>query len=153
VNPANAGIVFCEFQGTGNFYRSINAGASFNLSSTGIVGSDRNCFEPPYEIDPTNPQRRGYGTHRVYLSTNGGSNWSPVSPSLTATGTGAIRSLAIAPSNPQTIWATTTDGNVQVTFNNGSAWNLVRTGLPGWPRVMRQVFVSPPDHLSAWLAG
>lgn len=152
VNPANPEIVFCEFQGTGSLYRSTNAGASFNLSRTGISLSDRNCFLPPYEIDPTNPQRMVYGTHRVYQSVSGGQSWTPISGDLTATATGAIHSIAIAPSNPQTIWVTTNDGNVQVTFNGGGNWSLVRQGLPGWYRVMRQVFVSPTNHLTAYLA-
>jgi photosystem II stability/assembly factor-like uncharacterized protein len=64
-----------------------------------------------------------------------------------------VHSVAIAPSNPQTIWATTNDGNVQVTFDGGGQWQLVRQGLPGWFRVMRQVTVAADDHLTAYLAG
>ena len=149
----NPNIVFCEFQGTGNLYRSTNGGTSVNLSKTGIVAADRNCFIPPYELDPSNSQRMFYGTHRVYRSVNGGLNWSPISPDLTATPGGAIHSLAVAPSNSQTIWVTTSDGNVQVTFNDGGNWQLVRIGLPGWFRVMRQVFVAPNDPQTAYLAG
>ena len=94
-----------------------------------------------------------YGTHRVYESTNGGTAWSAISGDLTSSSYGAIHSVAIAPSNPQTIWVTTNDGNVQVTFNGGSQWNLVRQDLPGWIRTMRQVFVSGENHLHAYLAG
>jgi hypothetical protein len=153
VDPTNPNIVFCEFQGTGNIFRSLNGGASFGSIGSGIVSGDRNCFLPPYEIDPTNPQRMIYGTHRVYESTVGGGSWSPISGDLTATGTGAIHSLAIAPSDPQTVWVTTNDGNVQVTLNGGRRWTLVRQNLPGWFRVMRQVFVPPNDALTAYLAG
>lgn len=151
VDPSSPNIVFCEYQGTGNLYRSTNGGLSVNFSGSGLSG--RNCFLPPYEIDSGNPQHMVYGSHVVYESTNGGANWTPISPDLTATGTGAIHSIAIAPSEPQTIWVTTNDGNVQVTFNGGGQWNLVRQGLPGWFRTMRQVFVSPDDSGIAYLAG
>jgi photosystem II stability/assembly factor-like uncharacterized protein len=153
VNPGNPNIVFCEYQGTGNLYRSTNGGGSFNFSGSGISSGDRNCFLPPFEIDPSDPQRMIYGTHRVYKSTNGGLSWTPISNDLTATPTGAIHSLAIAPSDPQTFWVTTNDGNVQVSFHGGTRWLLVRQGLPGWFRVMRQVFVAPDDDQTAYLAG
>jgi photosystem II stability/assembly factor-like uncharacterized protein len=153
VNQNTPTTVFCEFQGTGNLYRSTNAGGSFTLSASGINTADRNCFLPPYGYDPSNAQRMVYGTHRIYRSTNGGLNWLVISGDLTATSSGAIRSLAIAPSNGQTIWAATNDGNVQVTFNDGAAWQLVLTELPGWRRLMRQIFVDPLDNTSAYLAG
>jgi len=153
INPSNPNIVFCEYQGTGNLYRSTNGGSSFNYSGSGISGSDRNCFLPPFEIDSVNNNRMVYGTHRVYESTSGGTSWSSISGDLTATSYGAIHSITIAPSDPQTIWVTTNDGNVQVTFNGGSQWNLVRQNLPGWIRAMRQVFVAPDNHLVAYLAG
>ncbi|MCZ6699017.1 MAG: dockerin type I domain-containing protein [Planctomycetota bacterium] len=151
VDPTNSNIVFCESQGTGNLYRSTNGGLSLNWTGSGLSG--RNCFLPPFEIDSSDPQRMVYGTHVVFESTNGGAGWSSISPDLTATGTGAIHSIAIAPSDPQTIWVTTNDGNVQVTFNGGVQWALVRQGLPGWFRIMRQIFVSPDDDETAYLAG
>src|SRR5262249_31099781 len=62
VTPARQ---FVEFQGTGNLYRSTTGGSSFSLSSSGISGGDRNCFLPPYLIDPTNSNHMLYGTQRV----------------------------------------------------------------------------------------
>lgn len=153
INPSNPSIVFCEYQGTGNLYRSTNGGSSFGYSGSGISSGDRNCFLPPFEIDPVNNQRMVYGTHRVYESTSGGTSWSAISGDLTSTSYGAIHSVAIAPSNPETIWVTTNDGNVQVTFDGGGSWNLVRQNVPGWIRAMRQVFVSPENHLVAYVAG
>ncbi len=151
IDQQNPLRMFAESQGTGNLYRSTTGGAGFSLANSGIVGSDRNCFLPPYEIDPANPSRMLYGTHRVYESLNGGTTWTPVSGDL-SNGAGAIRTLAIAPSNPNTVYAATNDGNVAISMDGGRTFLRVRSGVPGWPRVTREIFVHPQQHLTAYLA-
>ncbi|MBU0640938.1 MAG: hypothetical protein KKB50_18910 [Planctomycetes bacterium] len=143
--------MFVEYQGTGNIYRSTNGGSSFNYSGSGISSGDRNCFLPPYLIDPTDSNRMIYGTHRVYRSTNGGTSWSPISGDL-SDGSGAIRALAMAPTDPDIVYAATNDGNVQVSTDGGSTFTLIRDSVPGWPRVTREVFVDPTDAQTAYLA-
>lgn len=151
IDQRNPSRVFVEYQGTGNLYRSSDGGNSFNYSGSGINGGDRNCFLPPYLIDPTNSNRMLYATHRLYLSTNGGSSWAPISGDLT-NGSGAIRALAIAPSNPNTVYVATNDGNVAVSFDGGSSFQRLLSNVPGWPRVTREIFVDPRDHLTVYLA-
>jgi photosystem II stability/assembly factor-like uncharacterized protein len=141
--------VFAEYQGTGNLYRSLNGG-SFTLSNSGITG--RNCFLPPYEIHPLDPLLMVYGTERVFRSTNGGTNWSPISPDLTAGGQAAIRGLAFSPSDRNVVWAATNDGRIQVTQDAGQNWLLRRTNVPGWPRTTRPFALHPTDPRRCWLA-
>ncbi|MCH7527902.1 MAG: hypothetical protein IID39_10740, partial [Planctomycetes bacterium] len=143
---------FAEFQGTRNLYRSTNRGSSFNWVGSGISGGDRNCFLPPHVIDPDNADRILYATHRIYQSTNGGTSWSAISGDLTGGSPAAIRSLAIAPSNGQTVYAATNDGRVLVSTNGGSVWDLKLTDIPGWPRVTREIAVDPTDDATAYLA-
>lgn len=143
--------LFCEFQGTGNLYRSLDGGSGWGFTGNGIDGSDRNCFLPPFLIDPTDSTRMLYATHRVYRSADAGSSWTPISSDLT-NGTGAIRSLAIAPSNPDYVYAATNDGNVLVSSNGGATFLVVRTNHPGWPRVTRELFVHPTVETTVWLA-
>jgi photosystem II stability/assembly factor-like uncharacterized protein len=150
VNPLRS---FCEWQGSGNLYVSTNGGGSYNYSGSGISGSDRNAFEPPYLIDPTNSMRMLYATHRIYRSTNSGSSWTAISGDLTGGGSAAIRSIAIAPSDPNTVYAATNDGRVQRSTNGGSTFTLVLTGNPGWPRVTRELFVEPNNAQHVYLAG
>lgn len=150
VNPVTGQVVFCEFQGSGNIYRSTNGGTSFSFSGNGISTGDRNCFLPPYVIDPTNQNRVLYGTHRVYRSTTGGTSWSPLSGDIT-TGTGAIRSLAIAPSDPNIVYAATNDDIVAVSTNGGANFTTVLTGVLGWPRTMRQFFIHPQNAQTVYL--
>ena len=151
IDPQDPSRVFVEFQGTGNLYRSLDGGMSFSWSGSGISGSDRNCFLPPYLIDPTDSNRMLYATQRIYRSVDGGSSWVPISGDLT-TGVGAIRTLVQAPTNPQVVYAATNDGNVQVSSNGGTSWNLALSGIPGWPRVTRELAVSPLDPSRAYLA-
>jgi photosystem II stability/assembly factor-like uncharacterized protein len=151
VNPINPGIVFCEYQGTGNLYRSNDYGNTFTWSGTGINSGDRNCFLPPYDFDPFDPTHMYYATHRLYESTNGGVNWTPISDDLTQGGLAAIRSLAVAPSDPDIIYVGTNDGLIQVSFNGGYSWNLQLTDVPGWPRVMRPFAVDPDDGMICYL--
>jgi photosystem II stability/assembly factor-like uncharacterized protein len=153
IDQANPLRLFCEYQGSGNLYVSTNGGGSFNYSGSGINGGDRNAFEPPYLIDPTNSTRMLYATHRIYRSTNSGASWTAISGDLTGGGSASIRSIAIAPSDPNTVYAATSDGRVQRSTNGGSAFTLVLTGNPGWPRVTRELFVDPSDPQSVYLAG
>ncbi|HEX9793814.1 MAG TPA: hypothetical protein VGC54_07490 [Planctomycetota bacterium] len=126
-NQADASQVWVEYQGTANLYRSTNGGGSFNFRGNGISG--RNCFLPPFLIDPTNANRMLYGTERVWRTLDGGANWSALSPDLTAGG--AIRALAMAPSNPNVVYAATNDGRIQASTNGGSGFTLVASGVPG----------------------
>ncbi len=151
VDQANPLRVFAESQGTGLLSRSTDGGVSFSGLGTGITG--RNCFLPPFLIDPTNSNRMLYATERVWVSTTGGSAWAPLSADLTGGGTAAIRSLAIAPSDPLYVYAATNDGRVLVSTNGGSVFTLILSGNPGWPRVTREVFVDPDDARTVYLAG
>jgi photosystem II stability/assembly factor-like uncharacterized protein len=151
-HPTNPMIVFGEYQGSGNLYKSTNLGGSFSYSGSGINSGDRNCFLPPYLVDPNNPTRMLYATHRIYLSTNTGSSWSVLSGDLTGGGSAAIRSLAIAPSDSNIVYAATNDGRVLVSSNGGQNFTLIASGIPGWPRVMHQLFVHPNDPNTLYLA-
>lgn len=151
IDPSTPSTVFVEFQGSGNLYRSTDGGGTFSFSGSGISSADRNCFLPPFLIDRGSPGRMLYGTQRVYQSLDGGASWAPLSADVT-TGTGAIRTLAMAPSDPTVVYAATNDGNVLVSSDGGASFQPGLTGNPGWPRVTRELFVHPSDPQTAYLA-
>jgi photosystem II stability/assembly factor-like uncharacterized protein len=151
LHPDNPATVFAEFQGSGNLFRSTNGGPFFD-SGLGIDVADRHCFVPPIVYSPANTQQLLYGTHRVYRSTNNGATWVPISGDLTGGPPAAIRCLAIAPSNDQIVYAAANDGRVLVSENGGVNWTLRLTGVPGWPRVTRQLAVDPMDDATAYLS-
>ncbi len=149
-DQSNPLILFSEFQGTGNIYRSTNGGASYTLSNTGIITTDRNCFLPPFLITPNDPSTLLYATDRIYRSTTGGTSWSPISPSLTP---GAIRSLAISPADPLTVYAATNDSRILTSTDGGTSFSLSLTDSLGWPRSTRELTPHPTSPTTAYLAG
>ncbi len=152
LHPDTPSIMFAEYQGSGNLYRSTDGGRLFRDSSAGISGSDRHCFIPPVVYDPNDSQVLYYGTHRIYRSTNRGVGWVVISGDLTGGPPAAIRSLAVAKSDSQTIYAVTNDGRVQISTNGGFNWTVSLTGVPGWPRLTRELAVDPLDDHVAFLA-
>jgi photosystem II stability/assembly factor-like uncharacterized protein len=144
--------MFAESQGTGNLYRSFDGGESFGDASNGISFGDRNCFLPPYLIDPANADRMLYATHRIYRSVNGGSSWSAISGDLTGGGEASIRALAIAPSDSMRVYAATNDGRVLTSDNGGQSFSVILQDNPGWPRVTRELRVHPDEPKTLYLA-
>jgi len=152
ISPNNSQVIFSEYQGTGNLYKSNNGGNSFSLSNKGINLTDPNCFLPPFTYDPNQSHIMYYTTNRVYKSNDEGFTWSVASDDLTNGKGAAIRSLAISPSNTQTLYASTNDGRVLISYDGAATWHVMHNTIKGWPRIMRQLAIDPIDPLSAYLA-
>ena len=79
-----------------------------------------------------------YGAQYVFLSDDGGENWSRISPDLTnfnADKQGNIAHAVVfaiseSPVEKGVIYAGTDDGNLQVTRDNGETWTNVSASLP-----------------------
>src|SRR5215831_5464968 len=128
----------------------------------------------PIAVSMTDPNEVYLGGNVLFHSTDGGRNWTPISPDLTrndktkqqssggpiwldlsgAETVGAILSMSISPVDPKTIWVGTDDGVVQVTRDGGKNWTNATTNianLPQWGR-LQQVEASPSDVNSAYIA-
>jgi photosystem II stability/assembly factor-like uncharacterized protein len=151
IDQANPHRIFTEWQGTGNLLRSTDGGVNFFASGSGLSG--RNCFLPPYLIDPADPMRMLYATHRIHQSTNGGDSWTVLSGDLTAGATGAIRALAMAPGDSTVVYAATNDGRFLSSTDGGANFTLRLEDLRGWPRVTREIVVDPDEPGTVYLAG
>ena len=62
---------------------------------------------------------------------------------------GTITTVAVAASDTSVIYAGTDDGNVQVTTNGGTSWNLISSSLP--VRWVTHVEVDPRNSLDAYV--
>lgn len=118
INPATAGstattTVFAA--STFGLYKSLDSGGTWALKLAGIVTD--------VLIHPTNPQIMyaavgaifGSAANGIYRSTDGGENWTKLTNGLPAADVGRIN-LAIAPSNPQILYAA-----IQDSFNGSLA--------------------------------
>ena len=127
---------------------------SWNPAASGINSGDRVDFIPPLVMDPSNSQKLYFGTYRVYQTTNGASSWTAISADLTGGDSffGVISTIAVAPSNSNTVYVGTMDNQVQVSTNVGSGasatWTNVSAGLP--PRVITNVAVDPVTSTAAY---
>ena len=118
--------------------QSINGGVSWTSETTGIAtATDNGGAYPPLVLDPTNPFMLLVGTDHVYESSNHGFTWTPVSfpkiGNFSFSGwnsSSPITALAIAPSDPNTIYAATADGHIFVTHNAQTA-----TGNVTWTQI------------------
>jgi photosystem II stability/assembly factor-like uncharacterized protein len=150
----------CEYVPPNTGFNPINKSLSsgslgtFVKISTGINLSDPGSFIPPLVIDPTNTQTLYFGTNKVYQTTNGGTQWTPISPDLTTGGGAFISTVAVAPSSSATVYVGTVDGLVWITTNatagSGATFTQV-TGSNLPPRSITQVVVDPTNPQSAFL--
>ena len=143
-------------------YTALDSGDTPFPASYGINQNDRSEFISPLVADPNDPQLLYFGTFRIWRSKDGGGRWNAFSPDLTDGNAGTIRTIAIAPSDGNTIYAGASDvgvlsaaipkNRVQVTTNandaNGAAWVNRTAGLP--PRVITQIRVDPIDSATAY---
>ncbi len=130
---------------------------SWTSAMSGIDTADRVDFIAPMVLDRNAPRRLYFGTYRVWQTTDGAASWQAISPDLTNGPSfwGVVTSLAVAPSDSNTVYAGTGDGNVQVTSNAGAGaaatWtNLATPGaLP--PRVLTGLAVDPGNAATGTL--
>ncbi len=164
----------CEyFPNTGNPFFPVIAvnfmgdasGATFISFNFGIDNTDRGAFIPPLVMDKTNNLTLYFGTCRVYQTKDGANTWNPISPDVTtstrpapttcpepiAVGqpSASLSTIAPAPSDPNTIYVGSDEGEIEVTSNAGTSWtSIVTATLP--TRSVTQVAVDPISAMIAY---
>ncbi|MEO7454622.1 MAG: dockerin type I domain-containing protein [Gemmatimonadaceae bacterium] len=147
VNYANPSIVYGEAQwSSAGAYIVRKDATSSTFRVTGIDHTDRGAFIPPFIMDPVTPTTLYFATHRLYRSVNEGSTWTALTSDLTKA-TGTVRTVAVAKSDPLTIYTGASDGMVQVSRDGGLSFTAVITGLPN--RTVTRVVVDPSDATHA----
>jgi hypothetical protein len=137
--------------GTTAFFRvSNNGGQTWSSATNGLNGNDPTNFYPPFSVDPGNGQRVLFGSNRIYETTNGAANWSPIS----TVGVGGwnpsgatVNAIGLAASDPNTIYAATSDARIYVTTNHGASWT---DRTPGGISTISDVEVDPTNALVAY---
>lgn len=150
-------VVYAESQ-FGALRRSTDGGTTFSSATSGLSG--RLGWKTPIAIDPastgTGTSSTLYlGSSMLFRSTNSAGSWTAISGDLTngdqGVGTvvfGTITTVAVAPSNKNTIYIGTDDGNVWVTQNAGASYTRIDASLPDlW---VTRVAVDPGNDAIAY---
>lgn len=126
IDYSNANTEYASYA-YGVIYRTYNFWTNKTTISANIPGGQPNgAWVTPFVIHPTNPNILFAGYNKLYKTTNQGNSWSAISPVLTAD---LLRSVAVAASNPNTIYVATYD-TLYLTTNGGTNWYYVPLGIP-----------------------
>lgn len=90
------------------------------------------------------------GTYRIWRSTDGGSNWSAISPSL-AGSNGVLLSAAFSWTNSDTIYTGSNQGHFYITYDGGGNWvnRSSNLGVSGFP--IRKIIVNPNNSQNLYV--
>lgn len=148
VDPVHPNIVYDYRYASGAvFERSNDGGLHWGAKMTGLTLAGN--FYPPFVLDPSNPNRLVLGAVRVYETTNQAENWVGLSsPNQNGwTTSAAIDSVAVAPSDPDTLYASA-GGHIYVTNNHGQTW--MQRDVPGYLDHFFDIKVDPNDAQTAY---
>jgi hypothetical protein len=125
---------------------------TYSAAVNGIMTSDRASFIPPVVMDPSNSQILYAGTFHLYQTKDGAGLWTAISPDLTS-GTGHVATIAVAPSNDNTIYTGSDDGMIGVTTNalsgTSSTWTIF--SLVGLSRSITHLAVDPASSTTVYV--
>ena len=115
---------------------------------------NRNVRTMPINWSPLDPNTLYYVSNAVWKTTNGGKDWTRISPDLArqtwgvpanagkyaserdARPLGTITAFSPSPVTKSVLWAGTDDGNIQVTTNGGAKWtNVTPPAIKPWTRI------------------
>ncbi|HET7506663.1 MAG TPA: hypothetical protein VFK02_36835 [Kofleriaceae bacterium] len=157
VDPLSPQVIYSESQ-FGALRRSIDGGATFRSATSGLSG--RLGWKTPLAFDPTSTgsgltTTLYLGSSMLFRSTNSAASWTAISGDLTNGNQGVngvvfgtITTIAVAPSNRNTIYIGTDDGNVWVTRDTGHTYLRADLTLPDlW---VTRVAVDPADDAIAY---
>jgi hypothetical protein len=119
---SNATLVESYVQG--DFNRSTNSGGTWTAITSGITGTA--AWVAPIIQDPNNANIFYGGYQQVFKSLNKGTAWTQMG---TIAGSGDVLSIAAAPSNTATLYASRST-NLYKTTNGGTTWASITAGLP-----------------------
>jgi photosystem II stability/assembly factor-like uncharacterized protein len=124
--------------------RSTDGGSSFLRMIDSAMTHEEGAWVTPFAIDPSNTSLIYAGYRSVWRSSNYGQTWNAVSSVLDNNWNGQLLSLAVSPSDPNTIYAATS-GNIFKT-KNVTTWTKM-AGAPGGTITSIAVHPTNPDRI------
>jgi photosystem II stability/assembly factor-like uncharacterized protein len=155
VDFTNSNVIYAEAQ-YGYLGKSTDLGHDWDVIFTQYDHGERCNWSTPVVMSPHDNRTLYYGAERVWRTTDGGRNFTAISPDLTGGPGGGnlvfgtITTISPSPLNEDIIWAGTDDSRVWVTTDGGANWDLVSQDLPErWcTRVTADVFEENAAYVS-----
>lgn len=140
IDPYDEDVIYASFQ-YGGLRKSFNGGNDWvNIKPVNYEGG----WVTPYKIHPNNNSLIVAGFDEVYRSVSAASTWDSISYNVS--GGKAIKTIALAPSNQNYIYAATYS-TLKVTTDAGLTWTSIKPGLPNINITDVAVSNTNPDHL------
>ena len=137
IDWSNSNNIYAAIQ-NGGLLRSTNGGASF----TGIGTPSSGSWVTPWQQDPSVANTIYAATNKVYKSTDQGTTWTAISPSLA--GIFTFNVLRVAPSDSKYIYAGS-GTRLFRTKDGGTTWTDITAGLPVATNFMTDLAVRDKD--------
>jgi photosystem II stability/assembly factor-like uncharacterized protein len=137
-NPKNPNIVYVGFQYGNYSRRNLETGDNYRITPTHDLGEPRYRYNwnSPVNLSHHNPEIVYFGSQRLNRSFDEGKTWTAISPDLTNdlpngdVPYSTLSTIAESPLNFNVIWTGTDDGNIHVTRDGGTSWDIVSSSLP-----------------------
>ncbi len=148
VDYSNTNYMYATYV-KGEIYRSTNGGASFPTTISANIpgGQPTGAWVTPYVIDQNNSSTLFAGYNKVWKTTDRGNSWTSASQQLSAAA--KIRSLAIAPSNSNVLYAA--DQTHMWKTTDGGATNWSTLTLPSTSTSVTYIAVKNDDPNTLWI--
>ena len=134
----------------GQIYRSEDYGATFptKISENIAGGQPTGAWVTPYSLDPATSSTLIAGYDKVWKTTDRGNTWTSISSVLSSTE--KLRSLTIAPSDPNTIYVADKT-HLWKTTNGGTQWYDHTSVLPFNGASITYIAVKKNDPNTVWI--
>ncbi|MDZ7693383.1 MAG: hypothetical protein U5K69_20075 [Balneolaceae bacterium] len=160
IDPENSNLIYTGFQ-FGNYFRINQQVDEFNrITPKHDIADEHYRFNwnTPLNMSHHNSDILYMGAQKLMRSMDRGETWTEISPDLTNEDSAqqegnvpysTITTIAESPLQFNVIWMGTDDGNIQLTRDGGSSWELVSENLPQ-DRWVSEVHASVHDPATAY---
>ena len=135
---------------TGQIFRNSNGYSTFaetKISANIPGGQPTGAWVTPYIMDPTNAAILYAGYDMVWKTTDRGNTWTTASQVLSSSN--KLRSLAIAPSNPNVLYAADQTNMWKTTDGGATNWSTIT--LPTTSNSLTYIAVKNTDPNTVWI--
>lgn len=147
IDPTNNNIIFTEYYGGNDIYRSTTGYASDVNIADNIPGQPSGDWVTPFILNPQNPATFIVAFEDVFRSFDRGDHFHKISENLTGAADLDLRDVAMSPSDTNFIVATRAN-RVYKTENGGQTWTskTVSTG-----EEITRIFIHPSNPDRMWV--